>query len=280
MVVGRAALGFKVVQPDGELVAGADAPGKRGRNAALVLLGAVVVGFLHHGIQAKRRVFAGDKIEVARGTVVIAGTEGVCRLMLVNQQGGLVHLVDHAAGGSLAKEHGSRALEHFHAVLVEGVAFDQRRVFQAVDVDVTGLAQRKAAQAHVFLAGFARQEGHARCGAQHFAEVVLVAVIHELFGEHRHGLGDVLDVLLALADGGFLEEQGVFALNLCRFLDGHGGHGGLRGAALGRGAHRGGQHQGTQGQQGLVRRHAERGCTRMDSGKSGCAQRGAALQGA
>jgi hypothetical protein len=80
-------------------------------------------------------------------------------------------------------------LRHFDAVEVEGVALVQRGVLHAVGVDVARLAEREAAQAHVFLTGFAGLEGDARRGAQHFAEVVLVAVGHQLFGEHRDRLG-------------------------------------------------------------------------------------------
>ncbi|MNV56487.1 hypothetical protein D3C71_1487750 [compost metagenome] len=179
--------------------------------------------------------------------------------MLVDQQRVLVHLVDHATGGALAEQHRRRALEHFNAVVVECVALDQRSVLHAVHIDVTGQAQREAAHAHVFFAGFARLKGHARCGAQHFAEVVLVAVVHEFFGEHRHGLGDVLDVLVALADGRLLEQQGVFALHFGRFLHRDGGQGGFLGAGLRHGAHGGRQHQRAQWQQCSFRRHCSRG---------------------
>ena len=252
VVVERAALGFEVVQPDGELIARADAPGKRGCNAALVLLGTVVVVLLHHGVQAEGRVLARHPVEVAGGAVVLAGAQRVAGFVLVDQQRVLVDLVDHAAGRALAEQHGGRALEHFDAVVVEGVALDQRGVLHAVHIDVARQAQREAAQAHVFFTGLAGLEGHARRGAQHFAEVVLVAVVHQLFGEHRHGLGDVLDVLLALAHGGLLDEQGVLALDFGGFLHRHGGQGGFWRAGLRHGAHRGGQHQRAQWQQGPV----------------------------
>ena len=272
VVVQRAALGFEVVQADGELIARADAPGEGGRNAALVLLGAVVVELLHHGVQAEGRVFASLEVEVARGAVVLAGAVGVRGFVLVDQQGRLVDLVDHAAGRTLAEQHGGRALEHFDAVQVEGVALDQRGVLHAVHIDIARLAQREAAQAHVFFTRFARLEGHARGVAQHLAEVVHVAVVHLLFGEHRHGLGDVLDVLVALADRGLFEQQGVLALHFGGFFHRHGGQGGLFGAGLCHGAHGGGQHQGAQGQQGLVGR-GDGG-----EGRGGCVftQRGAA----
>jgi hypothetical protein len=52
-----------------------------------------------------------------------------------------VDLIDHAARGAFAKQHGGRTLEHFHSVQVEGVAFDQGRVAQAVYVNVASLLE-------------------------------------------------------------------------------------------------------------------------------------------
>ena len=120
--------------------------------------------------------------------------------MLLQQLGRLVDLVDHAASRPFAKQHGRRSLEHFDAVLVEGVALDQRRVAQPVHIDVAGLPERKAAQSHIFLAGFTGLEGHACGGLEHFAEVVEVAVAHQALGHHGHGLRDVAQRLSAFAD--------------------------------------------------------------------------------
>ena len=250
MVVVGTALDVEVVQADGEFVARANAPGKGGCNAALFLLGAVVVGVVDHGVDAQCGVLAGLEVEIALGAVELARAQGVGDFMLIDQQRCLVDLVDHATRGALAEQHGGRALEHFDAVVVEGVALVERSVLHAVDVDVAGLAQRKAAQAHIFLAGLAGLERDARGGAQHFAEIVLVAVVHQTFGEHRDRLRDVLDVLLALADRGLLDQQRVLALHFGGFAHGDRAHGGF--GRLGPAANGGRQQHCSQGQQGFV----------------------------
>ena len=192
--------------------------------------------------------------------------------MLVDQQGRLAHLVDHAAGRALAEQHRGRALEHFHAVVVERIALQQRGVFHAVVVNVACLAQRETAQTHVFLTRFACQEGHAGGGAQHFAEVVLVAVVHQLFSEHRDRLRNVLDLLLALAHGGLLDQQGVFALWGGLLLHRHGGQRGFGcGAGLRPAANRGGQHHGAQGQQDFVGLGGGRGSRLQHAAAARCA---------
>ena len=250
MVVDGPAFGLQVIQPDRKFIPCANAPRKRGRNAALVLLGTIVVRVLHDGVEAKRSVLARQKVEVARGAVVFAAAKGVRRFVLVDQQRSFVDLVHHTAGGALAKQHGGRSFEDFDAVVVERVALNQRRIFHAVDVDVTRLAERKTAQAHVFFARFTGQKRHAGGSTQHFAKVILVAVRHDLFCEHSDRLGDVFDVLLAFANRGFLHAQSVFALDLNGLFDRDGRERGVWGGWR-RLCHRTGrscQHQGTQGQ--------------------------------
>jgi hypothetical protein len=131
---------------------------------------------------------------------------------------------------------------------------------QAVAVDVASLAQREAAQAHVFLAGLAGQEGDAGGGAQHLAEVVLVAVLDQLFGHHGDALRDVAQLLVALADlgagGAQLSLAGGGAVGGGGVTHGDGaqraGHGGTGRGGLGQrgGAQRAGQQHGAQRQQG------------------------------
>ena len=140
MVVVGAAFDIQRIQADGKLVACADAPGKGGCNAAFVLAGAVVVGVVHHGVEAQCGVLAGLEVEVTGEAVFLAGAQGVRDFVLVDQQRRLVDLVDHAAGRALAKQHGGRALEHFDAVEVERIAFVQGGILHAIGVDVARLA--------------------------------------------------------------------------------------------------------------------------------------------
>ncbi len=250
-VVAGAAFDIQGVQADRKLIARADPPGKRRRYAALVLLGPVVVGVVYQGVEAQCGVLAGLEVEVTGEAVFLAGAQGVRDFVLVDQQRRLVDLVDHAAGRALAKQHGGRALEHFDAVEVEGVALVQWRILHAIGVDVPRLAEREPAQAHVFLTRFAGLEGHARRGAQHFAEVILVAVVHQLFGEYGDRLRDVADVLISLAHGGFLHPHGVLALDLRRVFHGHRGQGGRVIGGLSPTAHGRCKHQCAQRNQGL-----------------------------
>ena len=272
VVVERATFHVQVVQAHRKLVACAYTPGKRGRQALFFLARTVVIGVVNHGVQAQGGVFTRDEVEVARQPVVLACAVGVRGLVLVHQQGRFVDLVDHATGGAFAKQHGGRAFEHFDAVEVEGVALLQGGVFHAVGVDVTGLKQREAAQAHIFFTGFACQEGDARGGAQHFTEIVLVAIRHQLFREHGDRLRNVFDVLLALADGGLAREHRVFVLDFGCFLHRDGGQGGFWGR-LCPAADRGGQQQCTQRDEGLVLR-GKRGVGASVAGSSGCSAAG------
>ena len=202
VVVGRAATRIQVVQAHREFVARADAPAEAGRHADLFLLAAPVAGVVRQRVDAEGRILARLEVEVAGDAFHAARAHRRVHLMLVHQERLLADLVDQAAGGALAEQHRCRALDHFHAVVVERVALVQRAVAHAVAVDVARRTQRKAAQAHVFLARLARQEGYASGGAQHFAKVVQIAVLQLLFGEHGDRLRDVAQFLVALADLG------------------------------------------------------------------------------
>ncbi len=253
VVVAGAAVYVQVVQAHLELVARADAPTVGGGHAVLAAGGAIVVGVVQHGVDAQRRVFAGLFVEIAGQAVLAARAQGVGHLVLVHQEGALVHLVDDATGGALAEQHGRRAFEHLHALVVEGVAFVQHAVAHAVHIDVAGLAQREAAQAHVFFTGFACQEGHACRRAQHLAEIVEVAVVDQALGHHRHRLRDVAQGLCAFADLGVGGAQAGFGGSAVGLLfHGHGGQRGrvlLGGRGLGHGAHGAGQQHCTQWEQ-------------------------------
>ena len=85
---------------------------------------------LHHGVRAEGRVFARDELKSPVNAVRVAGAVGVRGLRAGRSAGGLAHLVDHAAGQ--AEQHRGRAPEHFNAVVVEGVALQQRGVLHAV----------------------------------------------------------------------------------------------------------------------------------------------------
>ena len=245
VAVAAAAAHAQVVEADRELVGGADAPAVGGRDAPLVLLGAPVVGVVAHHVQTEGRVLAGDEVEIALDALFLAGADGDADFLLVHQEGLLADLVDHTAGGALAEQHRGRALDDFHTVVVEGVALVQAAVAHAVAVDVAGLAEREAAQAHVFLAGLAGLEGHAGGGAQHLAHVVQVAVVDELLGHHRHALRDVAQLLRALADLGGLDLQVVLGLRYLHLArDGHGGQGGGRLGVAGGGGRWGGRGRG------------------------------------
>ena len=254
VVVERLTVGFEVVQADRELVTRADGPAIAGSDALLVDAGAVVVGLVRHRVDAQRRVLAGLEVEVASHAQFIAAADGDIDLVLVHQIGLLADLVHHATGRALAEQHRGRSLQHFDAAVVEGVALDQRRVAQAVDVDVAGLAEREAAQAHVLLAGFAGHEGHACGGLEHFTEIVEVAVIHQPLGHHRDALRNVAQFLLALGGRGRGGAQAVLGLELDRIallLDGHGRQRGLAGGRnrLRAGIHRAGEQQRAERQQ-------------------------------
>ncbi len=159
VVVDRAAFGGQVVRADGELV----------RLMPQEKLGAMPRLFcwarsrqlLHHGVQAEGRVFAGDEVEVTRDAVRVARAVGVRGFVLVDQQGDLLTWLTTPPVVVLAEQHRGRALEHLNPVVVEGVALQQRGILHAVVVNVTGLAQREAAQTHVFLTRFACQAGYA-----------------------------------------------------------------------------------------------------------------------
>ena len=222
VVVERAALDVQVIEAHGEFVARADAPAVGGRDAELALFRAPVVGVVRHCVDAQGGVLAGVEVEVAGEAVQVAGADGVVHLVLVHQEGLLADLVDHAAGGALAEQHRGGALEHFHPVLVERVTLVQRAIPHAVAVDVAGLTQGEAAQAHVFLAGLPGLEGDACRAPEHLAEVVQVAVVDQPFRLHGQRLRDVAQGLPALADRGGGGAQRVLALrSLGRFANHH-----------------------------------------------------------
>ena len=141
VVVERAAVGFQVVEAHAVLVPLADAPAEGWGDAFLVDLGAPVVGLVRHDVQTQGRVLARDPVEVPRQAALVAAAQGEVHLVFLQQLGRLVDLVDHAASRAFAKQHGRRSLEHFDAVLVEGVALDQRGVAQAVHIDVARLPE-------------------------------------------------------------------------------------------------------------------------------------------
>ena len=252
MVVERPAVIAQMVEPHRVFVAGADAPAVGGRDADLLLLRPPVPGVVHHRVDAQGRVLAGMDVEVTRQALEVARADGVVHLVLGHQERLLAHLVDHAARGALAEQHGGRALEHLDAVVVEGVALVERAVAHPVGVDVACLAQREAAQAHVFLPGLAGLEGDAGGGLEHLAEVVEVAVVDQALRHHRDRLRNVAQFLVALADLRAGGAQVVLRLrHLDLFLDDHGTQGlaavGLRG--LGQGTHAASEEHGAQGQQ-------------------------------
>ena len=79
--------------------------------------------------QAEGRVFASDEVEVTRDARRVARAVGVRGFRAGRSTGGLAHLVDHAAGRALPNSIEAEAAEHFHAVVVEGVALQQRASF-------------------------------------------------------------------------------------------------------------------------------------------------------
>ena len=84
VVVVWSTVDIQVVQADGEFVACAYAPGKRGRNAALALECAIVGVVLGHHVQAQSSVLAGNEVEVAGGSVVFARAKHVGCFVLID----------------------------------------------------------------------------------------------------------------------------------------------------------------------------------------------------
>ena len=78
--------------------------------------------------------------------------------VFVNQTGLLADLVDRAAGGATAKQHGGRAAQQLNAVIVEGVTVIKRRVAHAVYKNVACRRQGEATQTDVFFTTLSRQE--------------------------------------------------------------------------------------------------------------------------
>ncbi len=241
------------VQTDQKLVGGANSKAVAGGNAFFVQAGtgAVAVGFGGHGVDAQARVFAGLDIEVARDPAVVVAAQGGADFMLVNSPGRFADLVDRATGRTASKQHGGRAAQQFNTVVIEGVALVKGRVAHAVYKNVAGGGQGETAQANVFFAALGCLERDA-CGVvQHVFQGVQVAVVNQLFRDHGNALGNVAQLLFALADGGFHGTHGVFAGGRFGFfgydhrLERFGRRGGV---LLCHGAHRACQQQGADGQ--------------------------------
>ena len=222
----------QVEQVHHELVLRADAPAVGGGNAFLALLGAdaVLAGAVAHHVDAQGLVLAGLLVEVAGHAHTAAAADGGRDFVLVDQARQLVDLVHSAAGGAAAEQHGGGTAQHFHLIHVEGVAVVEGRVAHAVDKDVAAGGEREAAQADVLLACFASLEGDAGGVLQRFLDGIKLAVIDEFFGDDGDGLGDVAQLLLALADMGSGGTQGVLAFRReGGFAHLHRGQGGIIG---------------------------------------------------
>ncbi len=204
---------LQVVQAERELVGGADAQAVAQRQALFVeaAAGAIVVGLGQHGIDAQRLVFASVQVEVARDAAVVVAAQGGRYLVVIDGARLFADLVDRATGGATSEQHRGRAAQQLDTVVVEGVAFIEGRVAQAVHKDVARGSQGKAAQADVFLAALGRLEGDPSGVVQHVLEGVEVAVVHQLFRHHRDRLGNVAQSLVAFADAGGSGAQGVLA---------------------------------------------------------------------
>ena len=246
-----------VKQPDGEFVAGAQAPAVRRRHAVLVDLGAAVVRLVPHRVQAEGRVFAKALVQVRRATVVAPGADCADHVGLVGQQRLLADLVDHATCRPPAENHRGRTAQHFDPVQVEGVAVVLRRVAHAVDQQVADRRDRETAQADVLVgAVLGGCKGDAGRVMQGILQRVELDVVDQLFRDDVDRLGNVADVLRALADAGLAGLDVVLALDLDfgLFRDRHGAERGARRGpgALGPTAHRSRQHEGAERKHGSL----------------------------
>ena len=200
---------LQVVQPDGELVGGADAPAEGGRDAALVDRRPPALGVGHHGVDAKRRILARPEVEVADAAQVAPAAERDADLVLRQQHRLLAHLVDRATGRAAAEQHRRRAAQHLEPVPVEAVALVERGVAHAVDEDVARSLQREAAQPDVLLGALGGDEADAGGIPQRFLQGVEVAVVDQPLGDDGHRLRDVAQLLLPLADARRRRAHGV-----------------------------------------------------------------------
>ena len=242
-----------VKQPDGEFVTGPQAPAVGRCHAVLVDLGAAVVCLVPHRVQAEGRVFPETLVQVRRAAVVAAGADRANQVGLVGQQRLLADLVDHATCRPPAEDHRGRTAQHFDPVQVEGVAVVLRRVAHAVDQQIADRCDRKPAQADVLVgAVLGGGKGDAGRVMQGSFQRVELDVVDQFFGDDVDRLGNITDVLRALADAGLAGLDVVLALDLGLFRDGHGAErrSGRDPGALGPAAYRGGQHEGAEGKHG------------------------------
>ena len=207
-----------------------------------------------HQVDAQAGVGAEALVEVEGDFLVALGADAGGGLVLVDGERRLGHLVDHAAGLAASEEHGAGAAQDVDLLGVEGFAVVLGGVADAVEVHVAEGVE--AAQHHVVARtpAFRGVEGDAGDVAQRFAQRADLLFFHQIVGDRRHRLRNVVRVLQHLADAGLGGEVAVrFGFGLPgdddrrQGLVGAGGLGCrlslLRGGAQGYGHHRRGERQ-------------------------------------
>src|SRR5688500_3435928 len=115
-----------------------------------------------HQIDPHRGVFTELLVEIGGLPEIAVAADGKCGFVTIVEKRRLAHLIDDAAGGSAAEEHGSRTAQDVDVLHVEEVAVVLCNVAYAVEVDIAD--DRVAAQGDVVAdaSAFARVEGESR----------------------------------------------------------------------------------------------------------------------
>ena len=203
-----------MVKANRELVPLTNSPAVSGGNAFLFQAAAraIVIGRGIHGIDAQGGTLAGLDVEITHDTSVLVAAQRQVHLALINQARHLVDLVHRTTRGATAKQHRRGAPHDLQTVQAEGIALIKRRVAHAVHKHITRTLQSKASQANVFLATLCRQERDATRILQRLFHGVQIAVVNQFFCNDGNGLGNVTQLLRALANAGLGSPQRVFSL--------------------------------------------------------------------
>ena len=155
-----------------------------------------------HCVDAQGRIAFKLKVEVTLQAHVVFGADRCVGLLLGHQTRLFADLVDDAACGATAKQHGRRTAQHFHAVIIEGVAVVLGDVAHAVTVNVARSAETAQPDVVAHAAAFTGFEGDADDVFQRAFEGVLALVMDQLVIDHGQGLRNVFGGCRHLSDAG------------------------------------------------------------------------------
>jgi len=143
---------LQVEEVDVEPCVGAQAEGERRSDAETAILAGVAFGYaveVAHQVQSERRaVQALDRlVDISGEPIGAVGSDRGGQVLDRRQLWLLADLVDHAAGGTAAKQDRGRSFQHLDVLQVERIAIVAAEVANPVEVEV--VAGREATQCQV-----------------------------------------------------------------------------------------------------------------------------------